>query len=184
MNKIETTLPGVCLIESKVFGDSRGFFLETWRDDRFAELGITPSLVQDNWSRSTRGVLRGLHWQIGRPQAKLVRVIRGAIFDVVVDVRRRSPTFGRWIGEVLSEDNKRAIFIPQGYAHGFLVLSETCDFIYRCSDYYAPAEERGIIWNDPTLAIPWPLEGRAPVLSQKDSRLSTLAATSGNDLPV
>jgi dTDP-4-dehydrorhamnose 3,5-epimerase len=183
VKRIDTALPGVCLVESRVFGDRRGFFLETWREDRFAELGLGVRLVQDNWSRSARGVLRGLHWQLGRPQAKLVRVITGAVFDVVVDVRRGSPTFGRWIGEVLSEENQRAMFVPVGFAHGFLVLSPTCDFVYRCSDYYAPAEERGIAWNDPAVGVAWPLEGIAPVLSDKDRVLPTLTDVAPGDLP-
>ena len=183
MKRIDTALPGVCLIEPKVFGDARGFFCETWREDRFADLGITARFVQDNWSRSTKGVLRGMHWQIGRPQAKLVRVITGAVFDVAVDVRRGSPTFGRWVGEVLSEDNKRAIFVPEGFAHGFLVLSETCDFVYRCTDYYAPTEERGIAWNDSGLAIAWPLLNTNPELSEKDRRFGGLNAMPIADLP-
>ena len=184
MKRIDTALPGVCLIEPKVFGDSRGFFLETWREDRFADVGITAHFVQDNWSRSTKGVLRGMHWQIGRPQAKLVRVITGAVFDVAVDVRRGSPTFGRWVGEVLNQDNKRAIFIPEGFAHGFLVLSETCDFVYRCTDYYAPAEERGFAWNDSAIGITWPIEGMTPLMSDKDRRFGSLASVLAVDLPL
>lgn len=183
MKRIDTALPGVCLIEPKVAGDPRGFFVETWREDRFAELGISAHFVQDNWSRSSKGVLRGLHWQLGRPQAKLVRVITGAVFDVAVDVRRGSPTFGQWAGEVLSGDNKRALYVPEGFAHGFLVLSETCDFVYRCTDYYAPAEERGVLWNDPGIGIAWPLDGIVPMLSEKDRRWATLADLKTVDLP-
>jgi dTDP-4-dehydrorhamnose 3,5-epimerase len=183
VKRIDTDLPEVCLIEPKVFGDSRGFFLETWREDRFADLGITARFVQDNWSRSSRGVLRGLHWQIGRPQAKLVRVLTGAVYDVAVDIRRGSPTFSRWTGQVLSDDNKRAMFIPEGFAHGFLVLSETCDFVYCCSDYYSPAEERGIIWNDPAIGIAWPLSDMVPTLSEKDRRYPTLMGALETDLP-
>lgn len=183
MRRIETRLSGVAIIEPKVAGDQRGFFVETWREDRFAELGIPARFVQDNWSRSSKGVLRGLHWQLGRPQGKLVRVVTGAVFDVVVDVRRGSPTFGRWIGEVLSEENKRALYVPAGFAHGFLVLSEICDFVYRCTDYYAPAEERGIAWNDPGLAIAWPLAGAQPMLSEKDRRFGPLTGVPPADLP-
>jgi len=183
VKRIDTALPGVCLIEPKVFGDARGFFLETWREDRFADLGISARFVQDNWSRSTKGVLRGMHWQIARPQAKLVRVITGAIFDVAVDVRRGSQTFGRWVGEVLSDDNKRSLFIPQGFAHGFLVLSDTCDVVYRCTEYYAPAEERGFAWNDPTIGIAWPLAGMQAILSAKDAVLGRLSSCPTSDLP-
>lgn len=182
MRRIDTTLPGVCVLEPKVHGDARGFFLETWREDSFAALGIPARFVQDNWSRSQKGVLRGLHYQLGRPQAKLVRVVTGAVFDVAVDVRHGSPTFGQWAGEVLSDENKRALFIPEGFAHGFLVLSETCDFVYRCTDYYAPTEERGVLWNDPAIGIAWPLSGMTPVLSGKDQLLPNLAQVSVKNL--
>lgn len=183
MRRIDTALPGVCVIEPKVHGDARGFFLETWREDTFAALGIAARFVQDNWSRSQKGVLRGLHYQLGRPQAKLVRVITGAVFDVAVDVRHGSPTFGRWAGEVLSDDNKRALFIPEGFAHGFLVLSDTCDFVYRCTDYYAPTEERGVLWNDPAIGIAWPVTSMEPLLSGKDQGNTKLEAMSVDHLP-
>lgn len=183
MKRIDTDIPDVCVIEPRVFGDQRGFFTETWREDRFAEMGIASRFVQDNWSRSTRGVLRGLHWQIGRPQDKLVRVITGTVFDVAVDIRRGSPTFGRWVGEILSEENKRALFVPRGFAHGFMVLSERCDLVYRCTDYYAPTEERGVAWNDPELAIQWPLQGIQPILSPRDAGLKPLSACAPSDLP-
>ena len=182
MKRILSPLPGVYALEPKVFGDSRGFFYEGYRADTFAALGIRAAFVQDNFSRSARGVLRGLHHQIGRPQAKLVRVLAGEIFDVAVDIRRGSPTFGRWAAVRLSGENKRALFVPAGYAHGFCVLSESADVIYKVTDLYAPAEERGVIWDDPALAIPWPLEGR-PTLSAKDERYATLAAQPEADLP-
>lgn len=184
MKRIDTALPGVCLIEPKVFGDSRGFFTETWREDRFAGLGISAQFVQDNWSRSRRGVLRGLHYQLVQPQAKLVRVITGAIFDVVVDIRRGSPTFGRWIGEILSEENKRAMYVPEGFAHGFLVLSEVCDCVYRCTDYYAPAHERGVLWSDPGIGVAWPLSGIELALSEKDKVYPRLEQQQISELPI
>lgn len=184
MRRIDTALPGVCVLEPKVHGDARGFFLETWREDTFAAVGIAARFVQDNWSRSQKGVLRGLHYQLGRPQAKLVRVITGAVFDVAVDVRHGSPTFGQWAGEVLSDDNKRALFIPEGFAHGFLVLSDTCDFVYRCTDYYAPTEERGVLWNDLAIGIAWPSAAGQPLLSGKDSACLPLAQVPLADLPL
>jgi dTDP-4-dehydrorhamnose 3,5-epimerase len=184
MRRIDTALPGVCLLEPVVHGDARGFFMETYHEQQFAALGISDRFVQDNHSRSTRHVLRGLHYQLGRPQAKLVRVLRGEVFDVAVDVRRTSPTFGRWIGEILSEENRRALFIPAGYAHGFLVLSEIAEFSYKCSDFYAPAEERGVAWNDPDLAITWPLAGATPTLSAKDAAYGTLATRPPVHLPL
>ena len=183
MKRIETKLPGVCLIEPMVHGDHRGFFMETYHQGTFASLGIGHHFVQDNYSRSTKNVLRGLHYQLARPQAKLVRVVLGEVFDVAVDLRRGSPTFGHWIGEILSGDNKRALFIPEGFAHGFLVLSEVAEFTYKCSDFYAPAEERGVCWNDPELAIEWPLNGNQPTLSIKDATYGTLSSRPVADLP-
>lgn len=183
MKRIETQLPGVCLLEPVVHGDHRGFFMETYHEGVFASLGIGQRFVQDNYSRSTRNVLRGLHYQLARPQAKLVRVLLGEVFDVAVDLRRGSPTFGRSVGEILSGENKRALFIPEGFAHGFLVLSEVAEFAYKCSDFYAPAEERGVIWNDPDLAIAWPLAGAQPTLSAKDARYGTLHTRPPEDLP-
>lgn len=169
MKRVETAIGGVCVIEPQVFGDERGFFMETYSRNKFAELGITHEFVQDNHSRSRKGVLRGLHYQLGRPQAKLVRVIRGRVFDVAVDLRRGSPTFGKWEGVELSEENKRMLFVPEGFAHGFYVLSDEAEFCYKCSDFYAPHEERGLIWNDPQVGIDWPLlPGLEPVLSAKD----------------
>lgn len=163
-----TALPDVLLVEPKVFGDARGFFLESWNAKAFAEAGIPAAFVQDNHSRSPRGVLRGLHYQIRQPQGKLVRVVAGEVFDVAVDLRRASPTFGRWAGERLSADNKRMLWIPPGFAHGFLVLSESADFIYKTTDYYAPEHERVLAWNDADLGIKWPLAG-TPTLAARDA---------------
>jgi dTDP-4-dehydrorhamnose 3,5-epimerase len=170
-----TAIPDVLLIEPKVFGDARGFFFESWNARAFREAtGVDASFVQDNHSRSARGVLRGLHYQLRQPQGKLVRVARGAVFDVAVDLRRASPHFGRWVGAELSEDNQRQLWVPPGFAHGFLVLSESADFLYKTTDYYAPEHERCVAWNDPDIAIAWP-PGITPVLSQKDSRGQPLA---------
>jgi dTDP-4-dehydrorhamnose 3,5-epimerase len=154
---VETHLPGVVVLEPKWFGDKRGFFLETYRDDVFEEAGITANFVQDNHSRSTRGVLRGLHYQLVQPQGKLVRVATGSVFDVAVDVRRGSPTFGDWFGTTLDDENMRMMYVPPDFAHGFVVLSETADFIYKCTDYYHPESEQGILWNDPDIGIQWPI---------------------------
>jgi len=184
MKRFETALPGVCILEPKVFGDTRGFFLEFYSERIFAELGINYRFVQDNHSRSSANVLRGLHYQLTRPQAKLVRVTHGVVYDVAVDIRRRSPTFGRWVGEILSGENKRMMFIPEGFAHGFYVMSDAAEFFYKCSDFYSPADERGVIWNDSDLKIDWPLEGRMPVLSAKDQAYGTLATRPMHDLPV
>jgi len=159
----------VLLLEPRVFGDERGFFFESFNQRDFNQAtGLDLQFVQDNHSRSARHVLRGLHYQVVQPQGKLVRVVAGEVFDVAVDIRPGSPTFGQWAGEVLSAANKRQLWVPPGLAHGFLVLSETADFLYKTTDYYAPAHERCIAWNDPTLAIDWPLGGQAPVLSAKD----------------
>lgn len=169
MNVIPTAIGGVFIIEPKVFGDSRGFFFESFNQRAFeAATGVTLPFVQDNHSRSAKGVLRGLHYQVEQPQGKLVRVVAGAVFDVAVDIRSGSPTFGKWVGVELTAENKRQLWVPPGLAHGFLVLSETADFLYKTTDYYAPQHERCIIWNDPTLAIDWPLDGE-PMLSAKDA---------------
>lgn len=183
MRRTDTEIEGVCLIEPVVHGDHRGFFMESYHRGRFAEIGIDCEFVQDNHSRSRRGVLRGLHFQLGRPQAKLVRATRGRVFDVVVDIRRSSPTFGRWVGAELSEENRQMLFAPAGLAHGFLVLSEIAEFQYKCSDFYAPEEERGIRWDDPTLAIDWPLAGSTPILSDRDLLWPALSETTDADLP-
>ena len=169
MNVVETALPGVILIEPRVFGDDRGFFLESWNAQAFAAAGIDAPFVQDNHSRSAKGVLRGLHYQIEAPQGKLVRVTAGAVFDVVVDMRRSSSQFGRWVGFELSAANKRTLWVPPGFAHGFLTLSDSVDFLYKCTTFYAPEHERAVIWNDAQLAIEWPIEIALPLLSAKDT---------------
>lgn len=170
MNFVPSPLQGVVVIEPKVFGDDRGFFMETWRMDLSADAGIGPEFVQENHSRSGRGVLRGLHYQLRQAQGKLIRVVRGEVFDVAVDLRQRSETFGQWFGTHLSADNKRQLWVPPGFAHGFLTLSDSADFLYKCTDYYAPAEERTILWNDPDLAIDWPLAAAdTPRLSERDA---------------
>lgn len=181
MQVIKTDLPGVILIEPKVFGDSRGFFLESYNDSRYQEAGIPGPFVQDNHSRSSRGVLRGLHFQLKHPQGKLVSVSRGEVFDVAVDIRRGAPTFGQWFGTVLSEDNHHQLYIPPGFAHGFCVLSDTADFLYKCTDYYLPEDEGGVMWNDEDIAIQWPLS--EPKLSEKDRNNSRLTDLSVEQLP-
>ena len=171
MNVIQTSLPEVLVIEPKVFGDSRGFFFESYNHRRFVEsTGVDVQFVQDNHSRSSRGVLRGLHYQLQQAQGKLVRVTEGRVFDVAVDVRRSSPRFGQWVGVELSADNHRQMWVPPGFAHGFLVLSESADFLYKTTDYYAPEHERCILWNDPAIGIEWPLGDIQPRLSAKDEK--------------
>ena len=169
IRKIPTSLPGVVILEPRVFGDERGFFLESYNERAFAELGIEERFVQDNHSSSLRNVLRGLHYQIKHPQGKLVRVVEGEVLDVAVDVRRSSPTFGRWEAVRLSGENKRMLWIPAGFAHGFRVLSESAQVLYKATDYYAPEHERTLAWNDPDLKIDWELEGD-PIVSAKDQR--------------
>ena len=176
MNVVDTPLPGVKLIEPTVFGDERGFFMETWNARAFTAAGLDLTFVQDNHSRSARGVLRGLHFQIVNPQGKLVRVSHGAVFDVAVDVRRSSPTLGRWVGYELSAANKRLLWVPPGFAHGFVVLSDFADFQYKCTALYDPPAERAVRWDDPALAIDWPLDGMVPTLSAKDAAAPLLAA--------
>lgn len=167
MNVIETAIPDVKIIEPKVFGDERGFFMESWNANMYKEAGIDKDFVQDNHSRSVKNTLRGLHYQIKHPQGKLVRVVSGEVFDVAVDLRKNSKTFGKWVGEILSAENKRQLWVPEGFAHGFLVLSETADFLYKATDYYAPEHERCILWNDSDLDIDWPLRGES-LMSGKD----------------
>lgn len=167
MNFVPTELPEVVVVEPKVFGDSRGFFMEVFHAGRFAEAGLPTEWKQDNISRSQKNVLRGLHFQLTQPQGKLVRCLRGAIYDVAVDVRRSSPTFGQWVGVEITEENRRAIYVPVGFAHGFCVLSDLADVEYKCTDLYAPQHERSLIWNDPTVGVKWPLSSEAQ-LSQKD----------------
>jgi len=166
-----TRIPDVILIEPRVYGDQRGFFLESWNERTFAEAGLNLRFVQDNHSRSKQWTLRGLHYQVKQPQGKLVRVVTGAVFDVAVDLRRSSPTFGQWVGATLSAENHHMLWVPPGFAHGFLVLSEFADFLYKCTDFYAPEHERAVRWDDPDIGIEWPLPaGLTPRLSQKDSQ--------------
>jgi dTDP-4-dehydrorhamnose 3,5-epimerase len=175
MKVTRLAIPEVLLLEPKVFGDERGFFFESFNQALFDQaVGRATGFVQDNHSRSARHVLRGLHYQIRQPQGKLVRVVQGEVFDVAVDLRRSSPTFGQWVGAYLSAEKKQQMWIPPGFGHGFLVLSEFADFLYKTTDYYAPQEERCIAWNDPDLAIEWPLAGAAPVLSRKDQAGSSV----------
>ena len=173
MNVTETKLAGVLIVESKVFGDARGFFKETFQAERYREAGIEYTFVQDNYSRSQKGVLRGLHFQITKPQGKLVSCPKGAVFDVTVDIDPNSITYGQYVGVELTEENHKQLWVPPGYAHGFCVLSETADFQYKCTDYYDPSDEGGVIWNDPDVAIEWPIAD--PSLSNKDAILPTLA---------
>lgn len=180
MKVVPTALPGVMLIEPQVFRDRRGFFFESYHAERYARVGLPERFVQDNHSCSAPGTLRGLHYQLHRPQGKLVRVLRGAVFDVAVDIRRGSPTFGRWVGVELSADNKRQLFIPAGFAHGFCVTGGESEVEYKCTDYYVPEDQRGILWNDPALGIEWPV--REPILSDKDRAFPRLADRAG-DLP-
>ena len=168
-------IPDVVLITPQVFGDDRGFFMEVWHRDKFAKAGLVLSFVQDNHSRSRRGILRGLHYQLEHPQGKLVRALSGTIFDVAVDLRRSSATFGHWVGTVLSAENRHQLFVPVGFAHGFLVTSETADVEYKCTDVYAPEHERTLAWNDASVGVAWPLAvGEAPLLSAKDQAGTTL----------
>jgi dTDP-4-dehydrorhamnose 3,5-epimerase len=167
MKLVRTSIPDVVVLEPRVFVDDRGFFLESYNQQNFAELDLTKPFVQDNHSHSVRNVLRGMHYQLGRPQGKLVRVVAGAIWEVALDVRRSSATYGQWVAEELSAENKRMLWIPEGFAHGFLVVSDSADVLYKATDFYAPRCERSILWNDPALAIPWPLSGE-PLLSEKD----------------
>lgn len=170
MNTIKTAIPEVVILEPKVFGDARGFFFESYNENAFvAATGLRPRFVQDNHSGSTKGVLRGLHYQVRQPQGKLVRVVVGEVFDVAVDIRRTSPTFGKWVGAHLSADNRRMMWVPEGFAHGFIVLSEFAEFLYKTTDFYSPDHERCIRWNDPTLAIDWPIK-HTPSLSAKDAQ--------------
>jgi dTDP-4-dehydrorhamnose 3,5-epimerase len=174
MNVIKTTIPDVIILEPNFFGDDRGFFYESFNQSNFeAEIGRKVTFVQDNHSKSIKNVLRGLHYQIDQPQGKLVRVVSGEVFDVAVDIRKSSPTFGRWVGEILSAKNKRQLWVPEGFAHGFLTLSETAEFLYKTTNYYAPQFERCIAWDDTSLKIDWPIQGE-PNLSKKDSQGSSL----------
>lgn len=173
MNVSHTPLSGLLLVEPRVFGDSRGFFLETFNAPKYRSKGLPERFVQDNWSRSTKGTLRGLHFQHPVGQGKLVWCVRGAVFDVAVDVRRGSPTFGRWYGVELSDATKKQLWLPPGFAHGFCVLSDEADFVYKCTEVYAPQHEQSVLWNDPALGIDWPVEH--PTISEKDARAKPLA---------
>jgi dTDP-4-dehydrorhamnose 3,5-epimerase len=176
VNFIPTSLPGVLIVEPKVFGDARGFFLESWNEQTFAKAGITAKFVQDNHSVSAQGTLRGLHYQVQHTQGKLVRVTAGEVFDVVVDLRRSSPTFGKWFGVTLSADNKRMLWVPEGFAHGFYVVSPRAEFLYKCTDVYNPASERTLAWDDPATGVAWPLvPGVETLLSAKDKQGKSLA---------
>lgn len=168
MELIETAIPGVVILQPRVFGDDRGFFLESWNARTFAAIGLDLTFVQDNHSRSARGVLRGLHYQQPNPQGKLVRVTAGRAFDVAVDMRRGSPAFGKWVGVELSAENRTLFYLPPGIAHGFLSLEDGTDFLYKCTSYYEPANEHSLLWNDPAVGIAWPLDGIEPQLSAKD----------------
>ena len=177
MKVVPTAIPDVLIFEPKVFGDDRGFFMESFNQKIFDEaVGRHTDFVQDNHSRSAKGVLRGLHYQMQHPQGKLVRVTSGAVFDVAVDIRRASPTFGKWVGVELSGENRRQLWVPEGFAHGFLVLSETADFLYKTTDFYMPASERAILWNDEDIGVEWPSVGGSPVLSAKDQAASKFAS--------
>lgn len=182
MKRIETAIPGVLILEPRVFGDERGFFMETWQQRRYAELGL-PQMVQDNLASSRRGVLRGLHVQHPHTQGKLVQVLRGEVFDVAVDIRRGSPWYGRWVGVTLSGERHRQFWIPQGFAHGYCVVSDDALFAYKCSDYYHPETELAVRWDDPDLGIDWPLAG-PPQLSQKDREAERLVEIAPERLPV
>lgn len=182
MKRIDTALPGVWVIEPAVWRDERGFFFESYQEMKFAELGIRDRFVQDNHAKSVQGTLRGLHYQVTRPQAKLCRVIQGAVLDVVVDVRRGSPMFGRHMVEMLSSENLRIVYVPPGFAHGYVVLTETAEFLYKCSDFYFPQYERGVLWSDPALGIDWRIVD--PILSAKDRMHPPLAQIAANELPL
>jgi len=182
MNVIRTSLEGVLILEPKVFGDTRGFFMETYHRDRYSESGIDTVFVQDNLSFSVKNTLRGLHFQITQPQAKLIQVITGEIFDVVLDIRPGSPTFGKWACIILSDENRRQLYIPLGFAHGFCVLSESAHFLYKCSDIYVPEDEGGIFWADPDIGIEWPVEN--PIVSEKDKIYPRLSELPSEKLPL
>ena len=182
MKYIKTDIPGVLLVEPKVFKDSRGFFMETFHQKKYAEVGIDHAFIQDNYSHSTQGTLRGLHYQLKHPQGKLIYVITGEIFDVAVDIRQGSPTFGQWVGQYISDQNKRQIFIPEGFAHGFCVISETADVLYKTTDLYNTDDEYGVLWSDPDIGIDWPVE--VPIVSDKDKQYSRLKDALETQLPI
>ena len=181
MEIVETALPGVLVIKPRVFADPRGFFMETYRENVLAAAGITEGFVQDNHSHSSRGVLRGLHYQLHSPQAKLCRVVSGEVLDVAVDVRSGSPNFGQWVSVLLSGENHVQIYVPKGFAHGYVVRSDTADFLYKCSDYYDPTDDRGVLWNDPGIGVDWQTD--SPILSKKDSGYLPLGQIARDQLP-
>jgi dTDP-4-dehydrorhamnose 3,5-epimerase len=177
----KTSIEGVYIIEPTVFGDDRGYFMETYHQGEFKESGLDLNFVQDNQSKSTKGVIRGLHFQYTKPQGKLVRVIKGEVFDVAVDLRKNSSTYGKWEGVLLSEENKKQFYIPEGFAHGFIVLSDEAEFTYKCTEFYDPEDEGGILWNDPDIGILWPIDDlKEVVLSEKDKKWKTLKETDTN----
>ncbi len=182
MNIIKTKLPGVCIIEPKIFGDSRGYFFEMYNGKKYTEIGVKKNFLQDNISRSEKGVLRGLHYQLNYPQGKLVTILKGNVFDVIVDVRRGSPNFKQWIGVELNENNHKQVYIPPGFAHGFYVLSDEAYFHYKCTEYYHPEDEQGIIWNDQEINIQWPLES-GPMISAKDGKYLSIKDIHPDYLP-
>ncbi len=182
LSVVKTDIPEVLIFEPDVFGDRRGFFMETYNRDQYASKGLDRLFVQDNYSHSAGGTLRGLHYQLNHPQGKFVFVVKGEVFDVAVDIRKGSPTFGKWVGQILSETNRRQMFIPEGFAHGFCVLSETADFMYKCTDFYHPEDDRGIHWADASIGVSWPVDN--PVLSDKDSSLPCLKNMAEDELPV
>lgn len=179
---VQSPLPGIILIKPVVFQDTRGFFMETFHQEKYREGGIDRIFVQDNFSRSQKDTLRGLHYQLRYPQGKLIYTLRGKIFDVVADIRQGSPTFGKWEGFILSEGNRQQLYIPEGYAHGFCVLSETADVVYKCTDFYAPNDDFGVLWSDPTIGIDWPV--KEPLLSEKDTKYPALDDMPEENLPV
>lgn len=185
MGKIQVTtcdIEGIYIIEPEVRGDNRGYFMETYHEEAYRQVGITATFVQDNQSMSTKGVLRGLHYQKKYPQAKLLRVIKGEVFDVAVDIRKGSKTFGQWFGVILSAENHKQLYIPEGFAHGFLVLSDTAEFAYKCSDFYHPNDQAGLKWNDPAIGVEWPIpEGMEPILSEQDQNWKGLKDTNFED---
>lgn len=178
MKVVKTEIEGLLILEPRVFGDARGFFMETWNEAAFADAGLDLTFVQDNHSRSQKGVLRGLHFQNPGPQGKLVRVTNGAVFDVAVDLRKHSSTFGKWVGVELSAENKRMFWVPEGFAHGFLTLSDDTDFLYKCTSPYAPQSEHTLAWDDPAVGIDWPIDALDPIISDKDAKGLALADVS------
>ena len=183
MKIIQTSLPDVIVLEPKVFGDQRGFFQETFHAQRYRDVGLPDTFVQDNHSRSSRGVLRGLHYQLVQPQGKLVSVVRGEVLDIALDIRKSSPTFGQWCAVTLNDTNHRQMYVPPGFAHGFCVISKEVDFVYKCTDYYHPQSERGVLWNDPALNIDWSIPLDEIMLSEKDKIQPPLAEIAEEDLP-